>query len=328
MSMTAVQSAPAVFLNSGSRAKLLAANNWDVSVLRTNALLRKDEWVRLDEAVVRVARQRLAIVETLRNRGLVYPAGNLGTLLVEWQRLSDFTEANQDMGLETRGEKDRPTWDLVAVPIPITHKEFEVNIRHLEASRQRGAALDTTMGELAAAVVAEKLEDTVLNGSKVKVGGAQAYGFRNFPDRVTGTISDWTDPDVTGNDILQDVLKMVKALEDVRHYGPFHLFLGTAYNARLRDDFKTYGDKTIRDRILEVDAIEGITTSALIPDGEVIIVQLTSDVVDLAVIQDITTVEWAEMGGFITQFVVFAAMAPRLKSDRKGQCGIGHFTAA
>lgn len=326
----ATQTSGAQFL-SGRPAQVLAANNWNVSALRTNSLLQKDEWVRLDQEVIEVARQRLGVVNTLRQYGLVFPAGNLGVLSVEWERLSDFTEANQDMGLETRGERDRPTWDLQSIPIPITHKEFEVNIRHLEASRQRGAALDTTAGALAGMVVAEKLEDTVLNGSNVQIGGSRAYGFRNFTDRQQGSLTgDWTDSDdstgVSGEEIVQDVLAMITKLEGVHYYGPYEMLVGTAYNARLRDDFKDFSDKTIRDRLLEIDSLQGITVSAKIPKDEVILFQTTRNVVDLAVIQDIVTVEWAEMGGFIQQFVVFAAMAPRMKSDRKGQSGIAHFT--
>lgn len=319
---------PAAQFFSGRAAMVLMQNNWDIRALRTNALLQKDDWVRLDEAVVRVARQRLAIVDRFRQRGLVYPAGDLGTLIVEWQLVSDFGPAHQSMGLETRGERDRATWNLDAIPVPITHKEFELNLRHLLASRQRGAALDTTMGELAAAVVAEKLEDTMLNGSKVTIAGARAYGFRTFPYRVTGTIHHWADPDVTGQQILDDTLAIIKALEAIGFYGPYEMFVGTAFNARLRDDFKPHSDKTIRERLLDIDSLEAITTSAFVPDGEVILFQATSDVADLAVIQDIATVEWQEMGGFISQFVVFAAMAPRLKRDARGKAGIAHFRAS
>lgn len=326
LDIIANQQAPKDFL-SGAPGRVLAANGFDVRALRTNTLLRKDEWKRYDEAVVRVARQRLAVVNRLRQAGLTFSAGDLGTLLVEWERLSDFTEANQSMGLVTRGERDRATWDLQAIPMPITSKEFEVNLRHLLASRRRGASLDTTNAELATAVVTEKLEDTVINGSSVKVGGSTAYGLRNFPDRLTGTLTaDWAAAATTGEQILADVLTILKALQAKNMYGPYEIFLGTAYNNKLSEDFKANSDKTIRQRILEIDEIQAITTSARIPEGDVIVVQMTSNVLDLAISQDITTVEWAEMGGFNNVFVVFAAMAPRLKSDRAGQSGIAHYT--
>jgi hypothetical protein len=59
---------------------------------------------------------------------------------------------------------------------------------------------------------------------------------------------------------------------------------------------------------------------------EVLLVQLTSDVVDLPVGQDITTVEWDTKGGLQMHFKVMAAMAPRMKSDANGNTGIVHYT--
>lgn len=324
--MDKTQQSPQEFLGGGAGRRLAAAN-YDVRVLRTNGLLRKDEWVRFDEAVIRVARQRLGVVNRLRAAGLVYPAGDLGTLLVEWERLSDFSEAEQSMSLLAPPSRDRAAWDLQAVPIPITAKEFSVEMRHLLASRNRGSAIDVTNAELASAVVAEKLEDTVINGSTITVGGNKIYGLRNFPDRVTGSLSkDWADSATTGEDVVKDVLAIIAALQAKNMYGPYEIFVGTKYNHKLSEDYKSLGDKTIRERILDIDEVQAINTSARIPDGEVSVVQMTSNVIDLAVTQDITTVEWAERGGFNEVFMVFAAMAPRLKSDRAGQSGIAHYT--
>jgi hypothetical protein len=317
---------PLDFLASGP-GKRLAAAGYDPKVLRTNGLLRKEEWVRYDEAVVRVARQRLGIIMRLRAKGLIYDAGNLGTLTVEWERLSDMTEAHQSMGLETRGQRDRATWDLQQIPIPITSKEFEVNIRHLTASRNRGSSLDVTNAELAGAVVSESLEGMIVNGSTVKIGGNQAYGLNNFPDRLTGTLTaDWDVTTTTGEQILKDVLAMIKALQAKNYYGPYELFIGTSYNNKLAEDFKANSDKSIRARLLEIDELDAINTSAKIAAGAVHMIQMTSNVIDIAVAQDILTVEWAEMGGLLQEFLVFAAMAPRLKSDRAGQSGIAHYS--
>lgn len=306
----------------------LIANNFDVRALRTNALLRKDEWRSLDTAVITVARQRLAVVEDLRSRGLIHSLGGLGVLVDEYEKVSDMTPADQSMAGVTEGEFDTPEFELASVPIPITHKDFFVNVRRLQASRSRGSSIDVVSAELAGAVVAEKLEDTVINGSSVRIGGNIAYGFRNFPQRATGNLTvSWNDPATTGAQIMADVLAMVAEAEAMNYNGPYMLYVGTAYNGKLREDFKANGDKTIRDRILEIDAIQGIRSSARMPANEVVLVQLTSNVVQLSVGQDITTVEWSEMGGFVQRFRVFAAMAPRLKADHKGQTGIVHYSA-
>ena len=49
----------------GGVAEKLLASNMNPNVLRTNAVLRKDEWEQLDAAVVNIARERLSAVSDL-----------------------------------------------------------------------------------------------------------------------------------------------------------------------------------------------------------------------------------------------------------------------
>ena len=75
-------------------AQKLIANNMDVSALRTNAVLRKDEWEQLDAALISVARERLTAAADLMDRGLVYNVPNgMGTTIVQHETVSEMTEA-------------------------------------------------------------------------------------------------------------------------------------------------------------------------------------------------------------------------------------------
>jgi hypothetical protein len=56
--------------------------------------------------------------------------------------------------------------------------------------------------------------------------------------------------------------------------------------------------------------------------GSAVLVQMTRDVVDLAVGVDVSTVQWETRGGFTQHFKIFTAIAPRVKSDFDGKSGI------
>src|SRR5690606_37721938 len=74
-----------------------------------NATLRYDEWRQLDEAVVRVAEQRLIGFDDLRRNGLVRPLGNaMATTVLTWDEMSDAMEAIVSMDPVRRGKNDRP----------------------------------------------------------------------------------------------------------------------------------------------------------------------------------------------------------------------------
>src|SRR5690606_13350708 len=150
----------------GSVAQRLLSGGMRINQLRTLDVLRKDEWKHFDTAVVEVARKRLVGVGALLSAGLRYGLSNpLGTTQIEWEQVSDMNDASISMSGVTDGQKDRVTYTLKSLPIPIVHKEFDINARVLAASRNRGDSLDTTQAEVAARKVAEMNESILFNGA-------------------------------------------------------------------------------------------------------------------------------------------------------------------
>lgn len=320
----ALQSNALDFVGNGVGARLLASN-MDTNVLRTNALLQDDEWKRLDDAVLHVARGRLAAIDDLRNAGLTRDLGGLGVLIAEYEKVSDMEPAEQSLAGVTEGSEDIPEFTLAGVPVPITHKDFRVNVRHLMASRTRGASIDVTAAEIAGRLVAELLEQTLFNGSAIQIGTSTLQGYLNFTDRITGsTAADW-DGTATGEQMVADVIAMIADAEAAFYEGPYTLYVSTEAMGFLREDFKANSDKTVLQRMMEIDKLNAIRSSSKIATVNILLVQLTSDVIDLPVGQDITTVEWDTKGGMSQHFKVMAAMAPRLKSDANGNTGIVHY---
>lgn len=304
----------------------LLANGLDVNAaLRTNDLLRKQEWEQLDEALVRVARARLNGIADLRTAGLTRTLRGLGTLIDQFEQVSEFDAATQSMDVVTPPTEDTAEFNLVSVPIPITHKGFRISLRQLEASRTIGQPLDTTNVELATRQVVEVLESTLFVGSGIIIGGGEVFGYTNQPDRNTGTLTAaWTNAAL--RDIIADVIDMIAALEADGYFGPYTLYVPQDYWSELREDYKADSERTFMERILAIAEISAVKVTDALPANNVVLVQLTRDVVDLSIGQDITTVEWESMGGLLGRWIVMAAMAPRVKSDFEGKSGVAHFT--
>lgn len=300
------------------------------SVMRTNAAtLRKDEWKQYDSAIVESARIRLSGIADLMGRGLTYNIGNgLGKTVIEYEDMGDMSAASMNMDGMTRGQRDRPEYAIKYLPLPIIHKDFYINARVLAASRTTGSPLDTTMAALAGQTVAEKLENLLFNGSSsFTFGGGTIYGYTDFPYRNTLTLSTaWDGSAMTGELILDDVKAMKQASIDDRHYGPWVLYIPTNYETVLDGDFKAGSDKTIRQRILEIAGITDVKVSDTLTADNVILVQMTSNVVRLVTGMPIQSVEWSTEGGMVLNYKVMTIQVPQLRADQAGRSGIVHLS--
>lgn len=291
--------------------------------VNATALLQYEEWLDIDRAVIAAALQRLTGIADLQAKGLTHTLGSIGQTISLWDRQSSMTPAEISMSAVTRGEKDTPAYSPQSVPVPIVHKEFGLELRRLEASRRFGESLDVTGAQIAGRNVAEKSEQMLFSGASIQVNGATIYGYLNHPDRNTVTLSmNWDNPSKTGALIYADVAAMLSASRLQRHFGPFTLYVPTGYEGSLDSDYRAQDPRTVRQRLLAINGIQNIEVADFLPANTVVLVQMTSDVVDLAVAQDVTTVQWAVMGGMQEEFKVMAIWVPRIKSDFDGRSGV------
>lgn len=303
----------------GGVASTLLNNGMNINSLRTLDVLRKDEWIAFDSKLVQIAKSRLVGVGDLIAAGLVYNLNNaMGTTRVEWEDVSDMTPAELSMSGITQSESGRVNYTLKALPVPIVHKDFNLSIRALMASRNSGQALDTTQMALAARRVAELNESILFNGATLVAGGAGIQGYTTATNRNTGSLTgDWSLIAQTGAIIVADVIAMIGALVADNMFGPYHLYIPTTFANKLNEDYKANGDQTIRDRLLKIDGISSIRTSTNLSDGgtgEVVLVQFTEDVVDMVMGQQPTTVQWESAGGMVFNFKVMSIMVPRIRN--------------
>lgn len=296
-------------------------------VLRTADTLRKDEWKAYDQTVIEEYAIRIRGVSDLIAAGLTKPVSNsLGKTIYEWEKVTDMDPAIVSLDGMVQSNNDRIEFDLDALPLPITHKDFFLNLRTLSASRERGESLDTTQARIASRLVAEKTEDMLFNGVSKVYRGLAIYGYRTHPNRNTivhGTGGNWTGSK-TGDQVLADYLAMKALAEADRMYGPYVLYVSGETNLHLDKDFKANSDWTIRQRLLMTDGLTAIRVSDKLAAGNEILVQMTPDVVTMVQGESLQTIQWDTHGGFGVNFKVFQISVPLIRADSQGRSGIVH----
>jgi uncharacterized linocin/CFP29 family protein len=308
--------------------KLLAANG-DVAKLRTLSVLRENEWREYDQAVVQVARGRYTMVKDLMAKGLRRKLTNpMGVTQMVWDRVNDMDDAQVDMTGEAASIMDRTEFFQDSIPVPIIHKGFKVNIRTLMASRRNGVGLDVTYAQTAAIKVVEMTEKLVISGAfSAGSNAGTVYGVTTYPFRNVGTLStSWLG--ATPQQIFNDTNAMMAALEAANMYGPYGLYVPRSYMQVLRRDYDTttHSGRSIQERLTQIEGLEYIKSNMFLTGNNVVMVQLTSDVIEMIDGIQPRIIEWQTNGGMTTHFKVLSILVPRIKRDGANQCGVAHFS--
>ncbi len=110
-------------------------------------------------------------------------------------------------------------------------------------------------------------------------------------------------------------------------FGPYWLYVPLTYFTKFGEDFKVNSDKSIINRLLEIPGLTSIKASPDLLDGgtgEVVLVQPTSDVVEMVIGLQPQTIEWETNGGMTSNFKVMTIMVPRVRNTQTLQSGIAH----
>ena len=293
--------------------------------INTHATLRKDDWKILDDAIVKAAVERLRLVSDLRGAGLTFtiPQG-MGKTVLETETQTDINDAITSMDGLRESPDDRPEFELTNIPLPITHKDFMFSARQILCSRNGGSPLDTTTAELAGRKVAEKVERLTLGrDTGTTFGGGTVAGLLNFTSTITYTLTTPVGGGATmGAQLLADVIAMRTASVAAFHYGPWMMYVAPNWDTYLDVDFKAASDKTVRERVNAINGIVDIRTLDFMQNYDIVLVQMTSDIIRMVIGMDITTLQWDTKGGMQKNFKVMAIMVPQLRADINGNTGI------
>ena len=293
--------------------------------------LRKDEWEQLDAAVIEAVRGQTSGVADLRAAGLTQQLGGLGTVVSQFSVAAQKHRPVVSMSGRSAEQRDRQEKVLRSVPVPIIHQEFEIGLRELLASRNAGDGLDVTEASASAREVVEEQDRILFNGSPgIVFSGETIWGYTTHPDRDTDTAANYspgTGSWGTAGEPVATVLGMMQALADKFYYGPFGLYLAHEQWFQVQ----TWNANRAGSELTDLQALAGISfvrPSFLLAAGNVVLVQMTSNVVDLATAEALTTREWSSADEMAAYGKVMAAEIHRLKADASGNLGVAHATGA
>jgi hypothetical protein len=288
--------------------------------------LRDDEWEAIDDELVNVAQERLSIVDVALELGLTRNL-SLGTLTDSWENVSEFGEADVTMSAEAPASEDGIQYGGNGVPIPVVKKGMRVGRRQLLASRERGQQVQTDGVTAATRTVTERLEKLFAYGWDRDVDGYSLPGFMNHPDVDSATVPGSWSTDV--QHVRPTIKNMISVLDVDNNYGAgetgYVLHLPPAENRIIADsiDPDGTGDLNLRQRIRnDFTEISRIERTAALKDGEAFMYKPTTETFKVGMAADLQTLEWESGSGMTSHVNVFAAMAPEIRSDIKGNVGV------
>lgn len=302
------------------------ANGLPVPTLNAT-LLRKDQWIQLDNVVLSAARKRLRAWADLRAASTFGGFDGMATTILEWERVTDVGEAVLDMDGMTQAPNFNIKYQLDGMPLPISHADFFLSSRFLASSRNRGMPADTERAEQAGRKVGELIEKLTigLDSSPFAYGdqgtdyavASKVYGYLNHPNIITKT--DMTAPDGTnGTTVLSNWLACIKLLNDQNFYGPFMAYVSDDMDQYLDNEFKTNSDRSLRERLLMIDGLQGIKRLDYLQSAAnpytVLFVDMSPENVRAVNGMEITTVQWESMGGMRLNFKVMAIQVPQVRA--------------
>jgi len=305
--------------------------NYENLPIHTNAVLRQDEWKEMDAVVLKTAESRLGGVQDLKSKGLVLNIGNgMGTTVFQYQNVDGDLTAGLTMDGVPREQSNRVVFGTESIPLPICHVDYEMNDRVLQVSRKMGMPLDTSMAEKAARAVALKLEQMLFTDITYAYGSGTIYSYVNAPYRNQITMTElWDASGKTGLEILTEVISLKQAAIDANHFGPWVLYIPVGYETKMDYDFSdAKGDGTIRDRLLKVGGISEVKVIDTLPEDNVLLVEMTTDVVRWLNGMAVQNVQWNKEGGLVHNFKVMTIQVPQVRSDKLNQSGLVHLAPA
>ncbi|MCI0569691.1 MAG: bacteriocin family protein [Myxococcaceae bacterium] len=236
--------------------------------------LREEEWARLNETVIQVARRTLVARRILDLYG---PLG-AGVQSVPDDEYTGVSEGAVDIV----GERDTAAvfTDVRRFKtIPIVYKDFLLHWRDIETARIHNMPLDVSAAAGAAALCAQMEDELVFYGAP-KLGHE---GLMNATGRNTVPLGDWSASGGGYNAMVEATRK----LNEAGHYGPYAVILSPRLYSLLHRIFEKTG-------VLEIETIrqlasDGVYQSNRLRGDSGVVVSTGRENMDLAVGVDMVT---------------------------------------
>jgi len=282
--------------------------------------LRHEDYLRYQSKVTTVRRDNLFGIQDLISRGLVV-SEEFTTTLIGVEKLNEFQEAIQSMGEVTDLNNDTVfTEDLT--PLPITMSGFSVQARQNKSYKVPAGVGESTRK------VSLKLENMLFNGSPTIVsGGNTVYGYTTHPNRMTDSISDWSDYATNGDKVIPELTNLVaRMVEEAFVAGKkLMLYIPPNFNATFRLDYKDAVKGSIYERALSGNPeLIDIKVSHRLASGTIAMVAMEDNTIELSRAADISIIPHVVQRGMLEarKWTNFAIIAPVFKPDSQNNLAL------
>ncbi|QRK06154.1 DUF2184 domain-containing protein [Archangium minus] len=236
--------------------------------------LREDEWARLNETVIQVARRALV------GRRILDIYGPLGAG-VQSVPHDEYTGVSPG-AVDIVGEQETASVFTDArkfKTIPIIYKDFLLHWRDIEAARLHNMPLDVSAAAGAAALCAQQEDELIFYGDP-KLGHE---GLMNATGRLTVPLGDWTTPGAG----YMAIVEATRRLNESGHYGPYAVVLSPRLFSLLHRIFEKTG-------VLEIETIrqlaaDGVFQSNRLRGDSGVVVSTGRENMDLTIGMDMVT---------------------------------------
>jgi uncharacterized linocin/CFP29 family protein len=229
-------------------------------LMRDDAPFSDEEWAKLDELVVDVARKLLV------GRRFIHLTGPLG---VGVQAVPVSTVS---------GEVTQVTGHRF-LSLPIIHQDFRLSWRDIEASRRMGWPLEMGPAAAASAACARAEDELIFHGHP-----EHGYeGLLNASGHHTVPLGDWDEP----GQAFANIVAATEALVADGFYEPFAVVLSPALYAKTQRVAKGIG--RLESKLIKDVAEGGLFRSPVLDENQGLVVALGAHNFDLVVAQDLIT---------------------------------------
>ena len=311
----------------GSVARTLLVNNMDFNSLRriqTNGGIMPYEsnWTHYDDLIIPAALPVLNVFGDLDEAGLVRRTGNPRQRKTEWVTSGDRAMANVGMEVDAQIDRDLLNFETQELPLPFIANGFSLTLREI-GDLGNGIAIDTLNAEDAARRVAFRVEDMCVNGYPHKIQGKIIPGIRTFPGNTPINFS----TPINAEHAPDMMNCLIDEMENREFFdAPTNLYLPTGMSSILNQIVPDTNGRLLREHLEMMTGITKIKTTSRMPKGEMALVRMSADTIDVLQTQDMITVEWDSRGGLVFDFMVLTILVPRVKARQDGKVGIVHAT--
>lgn len=303
----------------------------DLAMIGNAAPVGLDAWRRIDQRGAMIQRDVLAVFNRLA-RANTTPV-DIADIMSFYPKVSDSGSLSVSMDGRNGGKADQAVVNFAGTPIPILHSEASFGWRQWQVMTRGGGLQSGDSLSNNQRVVAEGLEDMVINGkSSIVVGGSTIYGLKNFPDRNSGTYGAFDLNGTTGANWVTAFKTTLASLITDNSFGRATVFVNYSdwFYAGVTDYAANYTG-TIAQRILAVPGV-----AEVIPCGK-----LAAN--DIIAVNNIDSGEWGSILSAMPMttrpkarlnpeddynFQVMAVASPQFRSDANLRSHVAAYTRA